>query len=59
MPYRYNEKTGEFEGAPECKKRRYRPQAPEQQTYVSSDKVMAVLFRLLLFGLLGAIISGM
>ncbi len=71
MPYRYNEKTGEFEDVPGLDKRRYHPQTPRTTSPAnggnssSNDnskdthpKVLSFLVRLLFYAFLGALFSG-
>lgn len=71
MPYRYNEKTGEFEDVPGLDKRQYRPQTPRTTTSANGEntssnddskdthtKVLFFLVRLLFYAFLGALFSG-
>ncbi len=71
MPYRYNEKTGEFEDVPGLDKRQYHPQTPRTTSPAnggnssSNDdskgtytKVLFLLFRLLFYAFLGTLFSG-
>ena len=64
MPYRYNEKTGEFEDVPGMDKSQHRPQAPRMTTPnedsgSSFPKVLGILVKLLLFAIISAVIASL